>query len=164
MQIVSPSQELDASHFAGIMQYKKDDWRSLENKQCRFVISPYEQLSAHVMFAHGTASFISVYLQEAIQVWRHVLPVAGTALQFSESKFSKWVPFYYTMPRSGRIGYILSRDVDDGVDLLIKWVVFVITVTCIFQNSYGHKLYTSPMKRVAVEIFRTLDSDFPKFY
>ncbi|GJV42609.1 hypothetical protein Tco_1421049 [Tanacetum coccineum] len=50
--------------FTGIMHCKKDDWRSLENKQCSFVMSPYEQLFADVMFARGTAGFVSVYLNE----------------------------------------------------------------------------------------------------
>ncbi|GJT57195.1 hypothetical protein Tco_0992249 [Tanacetum coccineum] len=74
--------------FTGIMHCKKDDWRSLENKQCSFVMSPYEQLFADVMFARGTASFVSVYLNEATQGWRHVLLVTGIALLFSASKFS----------------------------------------------------------------------------
>ncbi|GKA69168.1 hypothetical protein Tco_0775232 [Tanacetum coccineum] len=74
--------------FTGIMHCKKDDWRSLENKQCSFVMSPYEQLFADVMFARGTAGFVSVYLNEATQGWRHVLLVAGIALLFSASKFS----------------------------------------------------------------------------
>ncbi|GJU27846.1 hypothetical protein Tco_1166467 [Tanacetum coccineum] len=51
-------------------------------------MSPYEQLFADVMFARGTAGFVSVYLNEATQGWRHVLLVAGIALLFSASKFS----------------------------------------------------------------------------
>ncbi|GJW97445.1 putative oxoglutarate dehydrogenase [Tanacetum coccineum] len=53
-----------------------------------FVMSPYEQLFAYVMFARGTAGFVSVYLNEATQGCRNVLLVAGIALLFSASKFS----------------------------------------------------------------------------
>lgn len=61
---------------------------------------------------------------------------------------------------------MLSRDTDDGVDLyLIKWVVRVIAVTCIFQVSYGHKFDHLFLDEVYyLRLFKALGSSFSEFY
>ncbi|GJZ75962.1 hypothetical protein Tco_0640427 [Tanacetum coccineum] len=48
----------------GLCECEKDDWRSLENKEWMFFISPYEQMYVDVKLSPGTHGFVSVYLEE----------------------------------------------------------------------------------------------------
>ncbi|GKC89501.1 hypothetical protein Tco_1150150 [Tanacetum coccineum] len=76
----------------GLCQCEKDDWRSLENEQWSFVMSPYEQLFVDVKFAGGTHGFVSVYLHEVLQGWRCVLLAIGFSLLFLATVASKCLP------------------------------------------------------------------------
>ncbi|GKC47758.1 transmembrane protein 194, partial [Tanacetum coccineum] len=76
----------------GLCQCEKDDWRSLENDQWSFVMSPYEQLFVDVKFAGGTHGFVSVYLHEVLQGWRCLLLAIGFSLLFLATVASKCLP------------------------------------------------------------------------
>ncbi|GJV33518.1 hypothetical protein Tco_1393918, partial [Tanacetum coccineum] len=80
----------------GLCQCEKDDWRSLENEQWSFVMSPYEQLFVDVKFARGTDGFVSVYLHEVSQGWRYVLLAIGFSLLFLAPVASKCLPSDYS--------------------------------------------------------------------
>ncbi|GJT59965.1 hypothetical protein Tco_1003498 [Tanacetum coccineum] len=50
----------------GLCECEKDDWRSLENEEWSFVMSPYEQLYVDVKLSPGTSGSVSVYLEEVV--------------------------------------------------------------------------------------------------
>ncbi|GJV89997.1 hypothetical protein Tco_1533935 [Tanacetum coccineum] len=50
----------------GLCECEKDDWRSLENEEWRFVMSPYEQMYVDVKLSPRTHGYVSVYLEEAL--------------------------------------------------------------------------------------------------
>ncbi|GKA78363.1 hypothetical protein Tco_0784900, partial [Tanacetum coccineum] len=110
----------------GMCQCKKEDWRPFKHGVLNFVLSPYEDRIIDIKFNSTLSGSLSISINEESQGWRYVLLVLGIALLLAP------------IVRKN----ILSIEVDDVVAHFIKWVIFVIAVTCIFQSSIDTPLAT----------------------